>query len=169
MTIIPVDIEDLDELQSIGIQSYKDHYRNIWTPEGLQNFLHFHFGFENLMHQFSDQNTKYFLGKDLNKSIGFIKLKLDSPLPIDNLKEGLELEKIYFLQDFVGKGFGSQMMQFVIQYASKKDNPFIWLDVLKSNTLAKSFYEKYDFKVVGEIPFSTDIINIGMWVMCKSF
>jgi ribosomal protein S18 acetylase RimI-like enzyme len=39
--------------------------------------------------------------------------------------------------------------------------------VLKSNAGARAFYERQGFNVVGEIPFATDLEEIGMWVMAR--
>lgn len=44
---------------------------------------------------------------------------------------------------------------------------FIWLDVLKTNSNAQRFYESFGFGALGEIPFSTDMAEIGMIVMCR--
>ncbi|WP_375373155.1 hypothetical protein [Pseudomonas hygromyciniae] len=39
------------------------------------------------------------------------------------------------------------------------------MDVLKTNSNAQRFYERFGFRALGEIPFSTDIAQIGMVVM----
>lgn len=41
----------------------------------------------------------------------------------------------------------------------------MWLDVLKTNSNARRFYEAYGFQEIGEIPFNTDLAEIGMVVM----
>ena len=41
----------------------------------------------------------------------------------------------------------------------------LWLDVLKSNSGARRFYESAGLRQVDEVPFSTDLEQIGMWVM----
>jgi ribosomal protein S18 acetylase RimI-like enzyme len=43
----------------------------------------------------------------------------------------------------------------------------LWLDVLKSNAGAQRFYTSRGFRVLGEIPFNTDLSEIGMLVMAR--
>ncbi|MBT2373072.1 hypothetical protein [Pseudomonas fluorescens] len=39
ITIREATIEDLHILQDIGIETYKEHFSDIWTAAGIQNFL----------------------------------------------------------------------------------------------------------------------------------
>jgi ribosomal protein S18 acetylase RimI-like enzyme len=60
------------------------------------------------------------------------------------------------------------MLDAVIDRARQRGDRLIWLDVLKSNTGARAFYERHGFEAVGEIPFATDLREIGMWVMARA-
>lgn len=79
---------------------------------------------------------------------------------------GAKLQKIYFLKSQAGKGYAKQLLQFTPDAAQNQNEGFIWLDVLKSNSDARRFYERFGFRTLGEIPFSTDMTEIGMVVMC---
>jgi len=43
----------------------------------------------------------------------------------------------------------------------------VWLDVLKSNEGARRAYERCGFKTVGELPFATELGEIGFRVMAR--
>jgi ribosomal protein S18 acetylase RimI-like enzyme len=59
------------------------------------------------------------------------------------------------------------MLEQIIDRARQRGDKLIWLDVLKSNAGARAFYERHGFEVAGEIPFATDLREIGMWVMAR--
>lgn len=54
------------------------------------------------------------------------------------------------------------MLQFISDRAVQRGERLLWLDVLKSNANAQRFYEAVGFRALGEIPFSTDLTEIGM-------
>lgn len=164
MEILKVAEKEIPELSIICRQTYSDHYSHIRSEIGLEEHLNKNFSIENLSASFSAAGTTFFFVQKKNAVIGYFKLKLASTLPNSN-EAGLELEKIYFLKDSAGKGFGSKSIDFIKAFAQENNQDFIWLDVLKNKPNAIRFYEKMGFQKSFEIPFSTDIMDIGMWVM----
>ena len=120
---------------------------------------------EKLTFDLANNSTRYFIAYFDSKPIGLLKVNLHKILPNASQDYGLELEKIYLLKEFAGKGFGETLLQFVMELARKNSEEIVWLDVLKTNTKAKSFYERYGFIVIGQLDFSTDKVKPDMWVM----
>ena len=58
------------------------------------------------------------------------------------------------------------LLKSVADLASRRCE-LLWLDVLKSNVGAQRFYANHGFQVLGEIPFSTDLMQSGMFVMVR--
>lgn len=56
-----------------------------------------------------------------------------------------EIYSIYFLPEYVGKGFGTKLMQAVFKELKKQGYQTIYLWVLDDNISAKQFYEKNGF------------------------
>jgi ribosomal protein S18 acetylase RimI-like enzyme len=165
LNIIEVSNEHLDELIKVGIDTLKDHFSHIWTVEGMNCYAESQFNIPKLEVEIKDKNTKYFLIVVEEKTTGLLKLKKNQVLPTPNFESGLELEKIYFLKNFVNMGLGKIMLDFAINQAKNLNEKNVWLSVLKTNTGAKRFYEKYGFQVVGELEWSTDTVKPDMWVM----
>ena len=59
----------------------------------------------------------------------------------------LEIESIYILDEYRGKGFGRQFIDFIKTYRPQADI-FLW--VLEVNTNARRFYENNGFVMSGE-------------------
>ncbi len=166
VTIVQANCDDLFRLAELGRQTYTEHFASLWHPAGLKTYLDFHFNPEKLRQELTSNNAvRYYLAHDDNEPLGFAKVKLEQPLPVEPRQMGLELEKIYFLQRAVGKGYGSILMQYLFALGRELQAPFVWLDVLKSNTRGKALYEKHGFVRVGEITFGMDGQKLGMWVM----
>jgi ribosomal protein S18 acetylase RimI-like enzyme len=104
---------------------------------------------------------------DNDRVVGFSKVNWSVPAPLTG-EVGVELQKIYFLKSQAGRGYGKQLLRFICNRAIAQGARLLWLDVLKTNSNARRFYEGFGFQEIGEIPFKTDRAEIGMVVMaCK--
>lgn len=67
-----------------------------------------------------------------------------------------EVISIYFLPDYIGKGYGRKLLDVVMKALTKKGFTEVFLWVLKENSKARVFYESYGFKCaddcIGENP-----------------
>ncbi|MCF9046396.1 GNAT family N-acetyltransferase [Acinetobacter nectaris] len=157
--------EDLELIQKVGRQSYIDHFSTIWTRQGVETFLNGSFSDEQLRHSLDDNNQFWFLYmQSPEKCIGIAKVHLNEYEP--NIKcEGAELEKIYFLREAVGQGYAKKFIQFILDFAEERDQKSMYLSVLKSNVRAQRFYEYHGFVYKADVPYSTDLYDIGMNIM----
>ena len=157
---------DLETLQRIGCDTYREHFSGIWTRAGMQRFLSVDFSSENLASSLAatDQHLWLLAEDAAGNTQGFAKLNWNSRMPLHNAV-GAELQKIYLLKSATGKGYGMQLLRVICERASARQQERLWLDVLKSNRAAQAFYSRFGFHACGEIPFSTDLLDIGMQVM----
>ncbi len=166
ISIRPANLSDLVTMQKLGSETYADHFSSLWSPEGLRNFLAQDFSAEALELTLSHPNQHQWLiaydSSDL--PIGLSKTNWSQLNPITSAL-GAELQKIYLLKSFSGVGVGTELLKTTIKNAILRGEPSIWLDVLKTNTKAQKFYSRFGFNQVGEIPFKTDLKEIGMAVM----
>ena len=167
ITIRQATIEDLHTLREIGIRTYKEHFSQIWTTAGIQNFLDEDFSVHALEKSIESpaQHCWLIAFDEQNRAVGYSKVNWAKRIPLST-QVGAELQKIYFLKSQAGKGCGKQLLQFIHDAAQDRNQGSIWLDVLKSNSDAQRFYEHFGFRTLGEVPFSTDMAEIGMTVMC---
>ena len=157
---------DLETLQRIGCTTYREHFSDIWTTAGMQHFLAADFSRETLISSLTatEQHLWLLAENHAGNPLGVAKLNWNSPMPLGN-KVGVELQKIYLLKSATGKGYGEQLLRVICECASARQQHLLWLDVLKSNHAASAFYTRFGFRSCGEIPFNTDLLEIGMQVM----
>jgi ribosomal protein S18 acetylase RimI-like enzyme len=161
-------VEDARELGELGLRSYRDHFCDVWHPAGMDRFLAEQFADSTLTRELDHEDQlRYLLAEVDGRMVGFAKLLFDRPVPTIEEEHGLELQKIYFLREAAGRGLGTAMLNTVLAMAREADEPRVWLDVLRSNDGALRFYERHGFVKRGSIPFATDKLEIGMWVMTR--
>ena len=157
--------DDLAVIQSIGHETYREHFASIWSLQGLEEFLSRDFSEPALQKSLSSPQHLWLLVQDSRSSVvGYAKINWDKQEPISGVV-GAELQKIYFRASATGRGYGSRAIQHIVSVASKRDQAAIWLNVLASNQGGKRFYANTGFTSVGEIQFDTDIAKIEMATM----
>jgi ribosomal protein S18 acetylase RimI-like enzyme len=157
---------DIESLQRIGRETYREHFNQLWTAKGIEDFLDQDFSLDALSRTVNSQHKHLWLiALEANdRAIGFAKINWDTPSPTSAVN-GAELQKIYFLKSRAGRGYGSKLLSAALNRADRRGVSLVWLDVLRSNLDAQRFYERHGFKRSGETPFKTDLLEIGMVVM----
>jgi diamine N-acetyltransferase len=157
---------DLVTIQTMGCKTYREHFSLLWSPHAIDQFLHRDFSYNSLTDTL-DQPDKFqwLIASDANDiPVGFSKMNWSKAEPISGVV-GAELQKIYFYQSAAGKGYGHQLLRFILLQAKNMGESIIWLEVLQSNLQAQRFYERAGFKKSGRLPYQTDLKDIGMTVM----
>ncbi len=115
----------LDEQVQAVYQILKDtHLESPWTKEQIQSDI-------------ISLQTDYYFVYDHGRAVGF--------LAIQDLLGELEITNIAVLRAYQGKGYASQLIQFL-----EDDDLPIFLEVRESNLAAQALYRKFAFKQVGK-------------------
>lgn len=157
---------DARALSALGRKLYRIYFEHLWTKAGFDRFL-------------DDEMDADLIGRDIveglachywidldGEAVGFAKTKPDHEMP-DSNERGTLLEKLYILPQHTSRGLGQQVLSALMARARADGASLIWLDVLKINDRARRAYEKAGFTISGEAPFSTDLHDIGFFVMCR--
>jgi len=159
---------DIPVLERLGEATYRSHFTAIWSPARLEAYIAAEYGAAALAESLARPALAVWLIAEADRvPIGFAKLNWNRALPIPPDRAGTELQKIYLVAEKTGQGHGGAMLEQILDRARQRDDRRIWLDALKSNAGARAFYERHGFAVAGEIPFATDLREIGMWVMAR--
>lgn len=157
---------DAETLADLGARSYRSHFAALWTPAGLDGYVAAEYSADRIRQEIEGGATSYLTALVGGAIVGFAKVTRDRRVPL-NGAYGLELEKIYLLPECTGGGHGSALLASVLDFAVDRDQRVVWLDVLKENDGGRRLYERHGFTVAGELPFATDLREIGFWVMTR--
>lgn len=168
LTLRQADNRDVGSLELLGTETYRSHFTSIWSPARLEAYIASEYSAPALAESLARPDLSIWLIAALDaEPIGFAKLNWNRPLPLEDGRTGTELQKIYLRAERTGQGHGGAMLQAVVDRLQARGDTLLWLDVLKSNAGARAFYERHGFKVLGELPFATDVREIGFWVMTR--
>lgn len=151
-----VSIDDIDELQKIGRQTFFETFSEANSEENMQKYLQEELSLEKLTVELDDKNSQFFFAIIDTEVIGYVKLNLgqsQTELKDDN---ALEIERIYVLKRFQGKKVGQLLYEKAIEIAKQQNVDYVWLGVWEENYRAIRFYKKNGF-----IEFDKHIFQLG--------
>lgn len=155
-------VEHCDILHQIALKAYKEHYTGIWDDHG-QAYLERFYAKHTFEMELRDEACQYYLIYYLETPVGFLKL-LENGLPPNSPEDCLEVNKIYILEAYTGKGIGSSTLQFVFNIARAKHKRILWLNVMEESK-AKRFYENLGFRCCHEFALDYPHMKAGLNVL----
>jgi GNAT superfamily N-acetyltransferase len=137
--------EDIPAIREVALQSYKEHYLYLWTEQRFAEwYMNKSFSVTSLTEQMKNEEALFYLVTTNGKAIGFIKLNKNKPLPGDDAVNSIELERIYLLKAFSGKGIGTEVLQMIIDKSKEEGKRVLWLKSMDSSD-SLFFYQKRGF------------------------
>ncbi|WP_298511614.1 N-acetyltransferase [uncultured Kordia sp.] len=112
------------------------------------------------------KNIFYILYLD-DLPIGYAKLVLNVFHESIASQNNCRLERIYILNEFIPLKIGQQLLNFLEEKATALDLDTMWLSVYVKNYRAIRFYERNEFKNVGELNFLVNGIEYENTVFSK--
>ena len=130
--------EDSVIVGKVHSKAWKSAYRGIF-PDKFINDDTSSKRSEEFLESIKDGSCTYFLLEESDNVAGIVKTR--------EANNVLEIESIYILNEYRGKGFGREFMNSIKTYGSWS---CIFLWVLESNTNARRFYENNGFVLSGK-------------------
>ncbi|WP_247234214.1 GNAT family N-acetyltransferase [Telluribacter sp. SYSU D00476] len=151
-----VTLQDIDQLQKIGRQTFSETFAAVNTEENMNKYLEEGFSTERLTDELTNSSSEFYFAVLDNQVIGY--LKLNSGESQTELKDSkaLEIERIYVLKEYHGKKVGQLLYEKAMQVARQSDADYVWLGVWEENPKAIRFYKKNGF-----VEFDKHIFRLG--------
>ena len=152
---------DLYTLQEISRTTFKETFEIHNSTEDLNKYLNEQLSLDKLSIEMQNPNSAFYFGEINIEAAGYLKLNWgNAQTELEDL-DAFEIERIYVLNQYLGKGLGAFLMDAALEIAHKMKPSYIWLGIKKKNERAIRFYEKYGFKVFSNHSFTlgNDIQN----------
>jgi len=143
------EVEDFGLLAELGRRAFFEAFGAYNDPSDMQAYLDLAFDPESIKNQLADNNITFLLAYLHDEPVGYAKILRNSKYPALEGKKAIQLERIYALQDFIGKKVGKALMVEVIKIAKTEAFNCIWLSVWQENTRAIDFYKRWGFIIIG--------------------
>jgi ribosomal protein S18 acetylase RimI-like enzyme len=158
---------DLSLLQSLGIRTFSETFSQYNTAENMRLYLEKSFSRQQIEAELDDPSAVFLLAYDDDVTAGYARLRQGTNAEGLNSVNALEIERIYAVQEYIGKQAGRRLMDACIGYATEKGFDTLWLGVWEHNARAVRFYEKYGFEKFGEHVFMLGSDAQTDWLMKK--
>lgn len=81
--------------------------------------------------------------------VGFAQLTLDAPHPLVGDERAVELQRLYVLERFTGRGIGAALLRGAEELAASSGAVTLWLTAWEGNRRARAFYARHGYEDVG--------------------
>jgi GNAT superfamily N-acetyltransferase len=142
-------------LRAMARQSFSEAFAHLHQPYPFAEFLDHAYGESGTMaHDLDDPAIRWLAGFHEGKPVGYAKLApLRAPAPCP-LPGSVELQQIYVLAAWHGRGVAAHLMQWALATAIGRQAPEVYLTVFDHNERAKRFYRRHGFVEVGRCAFA---------------
>ena len=154
--IVRVTLNDIDQLQKIGRQTFFETFSAGNTEENMNKYLKEGFSIEKLTAELNNKNAEFYFAELDNNIVGYLKLNFGPSQTELKDDKALEIERIYVLKEFHGKKVGQILYEKAIQIARQANADYVWLGVWEENPRAIHFYKKNGF-----VEFDRHIFKLG--------
>ncbi|BAO76739.1 GNAT family N-acetyltransferase [Winogradskyella sp. PG-2] len=145
---------DIDVLALLARLTWAEsHGHYIEDKNDLLKYLNKNFSVSKTTQDINNPKQIFYIVYVNDLPVGYAKLILNAENESVVSQNNCRLERIFILNDFIPLKIGKQLLHFVEEEAKKLLLDTIWLTVYIKNSRAIRFYEKNEFKNVGDINF----------------
>jgi ribosomal protein S18 acetylase RimI-like enzyme len=153
ITIEKFGVERVDLLLEVGLAAFKAAFESDNDPKDFNDYVSKAFDLNVLDEELRNGASEFYFAKRNKEIAGYLKLN-HPPAQGENFGNCcLEIQRIYSLPAYYGKGVGEALMEKSIAVAREHSYDFVWLGVWEHNPRAIRFYVKQGFEVFGSHPF----------------
>ncbi len=156
ISIIPVSINELEEIQHISKTTFVETFAAVNTDENMQHYLNENLSLDSMKKEITNPFSQFFFAKVDNKLIGYLKINFPNSQTDKSFPESLEIERIYVLKEFHQRGIGRLLMEKAISVAKENKYNAVWLGGWEHNLKAINFYKKQNF-----VEFGSHVFMLG--------
>lgn len=144
-----VERAQVKDLTEVAKEIWFEHYFGIISVEQVGYMVEKYQSVAAITRQIVDEGYQYYLLVCGEVIIGYFGIRDDA--------EKLFLSKLYLKKNFRGKGYFSEMLQYIESVAESKGHQYLYLTVNKHNDSTVAVYKKKGFSISKEVV--TDIGN----------
>ena len=147
------ELADAQRLSDLASKTFIQSYQRVLPREQLRGYVKEAFAAERIVQELRSPESLYLLAWDGTLACAYANLNpSDVPASL-SLTRPIELKLLYVIPEYCGQGLGARLMEGLLDWASQMDYPTLWLRVWEKNEPAIRFYERWEFRHVGQEPY----------------
>lgn len=161
----PCSLADLKVLQQLSRQTFSESFEAQNDPEDFRQYLQEAFNLDRLRGELKNPNSRFFFLRGSDQIAGYTKINTAGAQTELQAPHGMEIERIYVLKSFQGRGLGSWMLRTLKALAAEEGMEYLWLGVWEKNKDAIRFYLRHGFVTFGRHPYYIGSDRQMDWMM----
>ena len=143
--------EDVELLAELGATAFTEAFPSNDLTDMEQHVAN-EYSHDAIAAELAAPGSRFFIATVADEAVGYAFLQRDVHEAVPGANP-IELNRIYALQGWVGKGIGDALMERCLTAARAEGHDVIWLGTWDQNARAIRFYEKWGFEKVGTKTF----------------
>jgi ribosomal protein S18 acetylase RimI-like enzyme len=145
--------KDINKLQKLGRKIFSDSFAWGNTKENLDAYLDKAFSQQLLQEEINNPGSQFYWVMASDQHAGYYKINHGNAQTELREPSAVELERIYLLSEFQGKGLGKSIVMHIVEQAGNQGLSYVWLGVWEKNVGVIRFYENLGFVAFGQHDF----------------
>lgn len=151
-----VSAEDVEIIQSLGIQTFSETFAEDNTEEAMKKYLEESFNTEKIKSELNNPDSHFYIAWEEDNPVGYLKVNTGNAQTELQDDTSLEIERIYVKKSHHGKKVGQLLYDQALETARQLSKSYLWLGVWEENLRALQFYKKNGF-----VEFDKHIFRLG--------
>ncbi|KYH07264.1 MULTISPECIES: GNAT family N-acetyltransferase [Chryseobacterium] len=148
--------EDVEIVQSLGIQTFSETFAEDNTEEAMKKYLEESFNTEKIKSELNNPDSFFYIAWEEDNPVGYLKVNSGEAQTELQDDTALEIERIYVKKSHHGKKVGQLLYNQALETAEQLGKSYLWLGVWEKNLRALQFYRKNGF-----VEFDKHIFRLG--------
>ncbi|MFS4473081.1 N-acetyltransferase family protein [Chryseobacterium sp. T20] len=148
--------EDVEIVQSLGIQTFSETFAEDNTEEAMKKYLEESFNTEKIKSELNNPDSHFYIAWEEDHPVGYLKVNTGNAQTELQDDTSLEIERIYVKKSHHGKKVGQLLYDQALETAQQLKKSYLWLGVWEENLRALQFYRKNGF-----VEFDKHIFRLG--------
>lgn len=154
--ISKISLIEIEALVEISKNTFVTYFKEFNSEQNLNEYILQAFTIDKLSSEIANPDSEFYFAKYKNENVGYLKVNFARAQTELQDINSLEIERIYVIENFIGKKVGQLLFDKALEIAKKANLKYIWLGVWEQNFRAIRFYEKQNF-----VKFDTHIFKMG--------
>lgn len=142
LSLSKIAISDIPTLQYISKQTFIEAFAAVNTEANMTKYLEEALSIQRLTDEFMTEGSEFYFVKNEEEIAGYLKLNFGDSQTEPMGEKSMEIERIYVLKAYLGRGLGQFMFDQAIEIGCQKQLNVLWLGVWEENHRALNFYKK---------------------------
>lgn len=152
--IVRPDLSLLQRLLPVARGIFSDTFADRYDREAFEAYCETFYSRDGTMSgDFLKPEIRWWVATAAGNPIGYVKLTPLRTPAINPDPRALEMEQLYVMRDWHGKGVADQLLQWALATARRDSAREVYLTVFDHNERAKRFYARHGFVEVGRCTF----------------